>query len=111
YHEHYRTRYETLSRMYDDLSPDQKELRRKMLDYYEGQHDKVLRANLNKVIRLRDMVPGNDAETTDALIKHVLKDDLSDHEKTLLDKVPGYESEIDLTDKTPEHIRFRNNMR
>ena len=111
YHEHYRTRHETLSRMYDELSPDQKELRRRMLDYYESQHDKVLRANLTKVIQLRDMVPGGDRETSDALIKHVLKEDLSTHEKTLLDKIPGYESEIDLTNKTPEHIRFRNNMR
>jgi hypothetical protein len=111
YHEHYRDRHATLSAMYNDLSPDQKALRRRMLDYYESQHDKVLRANLDKVIRLRDMVPGNDAATTEALIKHVLKDDLSDHEKTLLDAIPGYESEIDLTNKTPEHIRFRNNMR
>lgn len=111
WHEHYRERWAKLRDMYDDLTPDQKELRRRMLDYYEETHGKILRGNLTKVIRLRDMVPDDNPDTIEALVKYVLKEDLDAHDKAQLEKLPGYESEIDLTDKSPEHVQFRKNIR
>ena len=102
------TRHETLSRMYDELSPDQKELRRRMLDYYESQHDKVLRANLTQ----GDPAPRHGAgrrPRDERRPDQAHAEGGSDRRtrRRCWTRSRATSSEIDLTDKTPEHMRFR----
>lgn len=112
YHKQFRDNYVEIKRKWDALTPTQKDAHRRMLDYYDQTHRKILSTNIDRLIRMKEMVTGDHDGAREALLKHILDEPLTAAEKDLLhDKVPGYTSEVDITDKSVERGKFLNDIR
>jgi hypothetical protein len=110
-HTQHRRRHGELAADWAKLTPKERELRNELLEFYEKRHNDMLNTSLGHLINLRRMVPGNDKAQTEALMKYIMKRDLSAADKAELEKIPGYASEIDETTKTPQHLKFRQQVR
>jgi hypothetical protein len=88
------------------LTPTQQDAHRRMLDYYDKTHRQILTTNIGRLIGLKEMVPGRDAATTEALMKHILKEDLTRREDLLNDNVRATRGRRD--DQVARAGRFRN---
>jgi len=107
YHEHYRKRHAELKADWNRLTPEQQSVRNRVLDYYGKRHGEILDKNLRMVIKMREMASDRGGE--DALVKHIMRETLTDAEKTKLEGM-GWRREGDTADMTAAQTKFRQQV-
>jgi hypothetical protein len=112
-HAQARQHHADLQEMWKSLPVPMRNIYHVLRKFYDTRHEQMANTSVHQLTELRKMVPDGDRKATEALIKFIRdKDSISDVERDLLhDKVPGFTPEPDVTNKSPEYAKFRQQVR
>ena len=94
-------------KMWEGLSPDQRELAEKMRNFYDVRDNDIRQKLLRAMVEETGMVRGGNAAATAALLRHLTGEELTRADTELLaEHVPGFAGHRDASDRTKEQQEF-----
>src|SRR5215470_99851 len=104
-HSQMRERHAKLQEMWRKLSPDQKAMRNELLQFTRDRHSDLLHSQLEKLIKIKGLVPSSDPMQVEALKKHIMQEPLNFTEQAAIERIDGYGKENSKFTKWVNEVR------